>query len=65
LIGTAGLGAAVALDGFLIAPYILLPRLARKYPIGLDRDANMQVYTNRGIGMVTPHVRPNCPLKSP
>ena len=39
----------------------VLPRLGRKYPIGLNRVGNMQVYTNRGIGMVTPPVRLNCP----
>jgi uncharacterized protein len=38
----------------------VLPRLGRKYPIGLNRVGNLQVYTNRGIGMVTPPVRLNC-----
>jgi uncharacterized protein len=38
----------------------ILPRLGRKYPIGLNRVKNLQVYTNRGIGMVTPPVRFNC-----
>jgi predicted MPP superfamily phosphohydrolase len=38
----------------------ILPKLGRKYPIGLNRVRNLQVYTNRGIGMVTPPVRLNC-----
>jgi predicted MPP superfamily phosphohydrolase len=38
----------------------VLPRLGRKYPIGLNRVGNLQVYTNRGIGMVSPPVRLNC-----
>ena len=38
----------------------VLPRLGRKYPIGLNRVGNLQVYTNRGIGMVAPPVRLNC-----
>jgi uncharacterized protein len=39
----------------------ILPRLAKKYPRGLNRIGNLQAYTNRGIGMVTPPVRLNCP----
>ena len=38
----------------------ILPRLGRKYSIGLNRVRDLQVYTNRGIGMVTPPVRLNC-----
>ena len=38
----------------------ILPKLGRKYPIGLNRVRNLHVYTNRGIGMVTPPVRLNC-----
>jgi len=39
----------------------ILPRLAKKYPIGLNRVRELQVYTNRGIGVVSPPVRLNCP----
>jgi uncharacterized protein len=39
----------------------VLPCLGRKYPIGLNRVRDLQVYTNRGIGMVSPPVRLNCP----
>jgi predicted MPP superfamily phosphohydrolase len=39
----------------------ILPQLGRKYPMGLNRVNNLQVYTNRGIGMVFPPVRLNCP----
>ena len=39
----------------------VLPHLGRKYPIGLNRVRDLQVYTNRGIGVVTPPVRLNCP----
>lgn len=43
----------------------ILPHLGRKYPIGLARIeaarvGTMQVYTNRGLGMVSPPVRFNC-----
>jgi hypothetical protein len=38
----------------------ILPRLARKYPRGFYRVGNLQHYTNRGIGAVTPPVRLNC-----
>jgi predicted MPP superfamily phosphohydrolase len=40
----------------------VLPWLGERYPIGLQRVAgtHTQVYTNRGIGMVTPAVRFNC-----
>ncbi len=37
-----------------------LPPLGRKYPLGLYRVGEMIQYTNRGIGMVYPHVRFNC-----
>jgi len=44
---------------------LILPHLGRKYPIGLARIeaarvGTMQVYTNRGLGMVSPPVRFNC-----
>jgi len=38
----------------------ILPHLGRKYPIGLNRVRDLQVYTNRGIGVVFPPVRLNC-----
>lgn len=40
------------------APF--LPRHARKYPLGLYRTGQMFHYTNRGLGMLSPHVRLNC-----
>jgi uncharacterized protein len=40
---------------------IVLPDLARKYPTGLNRVGNLQVYTTRGIGVINPPVRLNCP----
>jgi uncharacterized protein len=39
---------------------LILPQLAKKYPIGLERADAMWVYTNRGIGVVSPPVRFNC-----
>jgi hypothetical protein len=39
----------------------MLPRLARKYPMGHYRVGDMQLYTNRGIGMVAVPLRLNCP----
>ena len=39
----------------------ILPRLAHRYPRGLYQVGNLQLYTSRGIGMVTPPVRLNCP----
>jgi predicted MPP superfamily phosphohydrolase len=44
---------------FLGAP--VLPVLAWKYPMGFYRLRDMQLYTNRGIGMTGPLVRFNCP----
>jgi uncharacterized protein len=40
---------------------LILPSLARKYPIGLNRLGNLQVYTNRGLGVINPPVRFHCP----
>jgi predicted MPP superfamily phosphohydrolase len=40
---------------------LILPAMARKYPIGLNRVGNLQVYTNRGLGVITPPVRFHCP----
>ncbi len=39
----------------------ILPLLGRKYPMGLYRVGNMQLYTNRGLGVINPPVRWNCP----
>jgi predicted MPP superfamily phosphohydrolase len=39
----------------------ILPHLGKKYPIGLNRVGDLQVYTNRGIGVISPPVRLNCP----
>ena len=44
----------------LIGPPVL-PWLGRKYPAGLYRVADLQIYTNRGIGLIAPAVRFNCP----
>ena len=38
----------------------ILPYLAKIYSIGLERADAMWVYTNRGIGVVSPPVRFNC-----
>lgn len=40
---------------------LVLPPLGLKYPRGLYRVNNMLQYTNRGLGMVPPQVRMNCP----
>ncbi len=40
---------------------IVLPELAHKYPQGLNRVGKLQVYTNKGLGVITPPVRFNCP----
>jgi len=46
-------------------PYIgapILPYLGRQYPMGLQRaGASTWVYTTRGVGMISPGVRFNCP----
>ena len=39
----------------------ILPPLGTKYPIGLRQIGNLQLYTTRGIGVVSPPVRLNCP----
>lgn len=39
----------------------ILPYLGRKYPRGLYQLGALQLYTNRGLGMVSPPVRFNCP----
>ena len=38
----------------------VLPRYARKYPIGLYRVDDMLLYTNRGLGMLPPRFRFLC-----
>jgi predicted MPP superfamily phosphohydrolase len=40
---------------------LILPAMARKYPIGLNRVGSLQVYTNRGLGVINPPVRFHCP----
>jgi uncharacterized protein len=39
----------------------ILPYLGQKYPSGLYQVGDMLQYTNRGVGMVDPFVRFNCP----
>jgi predicted MPP superfamily phosphohydrolase len=39
----------------------ILPYLGQKYPSGLYKVGNMLQYTNRGVGMIEPAVRFNCP----
>jgi hypothetical protein len=39
----------------------ILPRYGQKYDMGLNKVAGMWVYTTRGIGVVDPPVRFNCP----
>lgn len=51
-------GGQVRLPG--IGP-LILPRMAHKYHTGHYRVGNMQLYTNRGVGVINPPVRFNCP----
>lgn len=49
--------------GQIIFPFLgppLLPPYARKYPLGHYQVGEMNLYTNRGLGMVPPKVRINC-----
>jgi hypothetical protein len=39
----------------------VLPYLGQKYPSGLYQVGPMALYTNRGIGVISPPVRFNCP----
>jgi predicted MPP superfamily phosphohydrolase len=39
----------------------VLPELARKYPMGLYRIRNLQLYTNRGLGVIGVPFRLKCP----
>jgi predicted MPP superfamily phosphohydrolase len=43
----------------------VLPYLGRKYPSGLYQVEDMLQYTNRGVGMIDPPVRFNCPPEIP
>lgn len=50
--------------GQVVIPFYgppVLPYLGRKYPSGLYRIGEMLQYTNRGLGMINPPVRFNCP----
>jgi predicted MPP superfamily phosphohydrolase len=50
--------------GQVIIPFYgppILPYLGQKYPKGLYQVGNMLQYTNRGVGMIDPAVRFNCP----
>jgi predicted MPP superfamily phosphohydrolase len=40
---------------------VVLPAMAEKYPLGLNRVGALQVYTNRGLGVINPPVRFLCP----
>ena len=40
---------------------LVLPAMAEKYPIGLNQVGRLQVYTNRGLGVINPPVRFHCP----
>ncbi|MCI0396733.1 MAG: metallophosphoesterase [Chloroflexi bacterium] len=40
---------------------LVLPPHGQKYDVGLNRAGDMWVYTNRGIGLLSPAVRFNCP----
>jgi predicted MPP superfamily phosphohydrolase len=51
-------GGQICLPG--IGP-LHLPKMGRRYPIGLYRVGGLQLYTNRGVGRVQPAVRFNCP----
>ena len=50
--------------GQVVIPFYgapILPYLGQKYPSGLYRVGDMLQYTNRGVGMLNPPVRVNCP----
>ena len=51
-------GGQVRLPG--IGP-LILPHLARKYHTGHYRIGKLQLYTSRGVGVINPPVRFNCP----
>ena len=39
----------------------VLPLYGQKYPRGWYRLDHLQLYTNRGVGCITPPIRLNCP----
>ena len=50
--------------GQVVIPFYgapILPYLGQKYPSGLYQVGDMFQYTNRGVGMINPYVRFNCP----
>ena len=50
--------------GQVVVPFygpLVLPYLGQKYPSGLYQVGEMLQYTNRGVGMINPPVRFNCP----
>ncbi len=49
--------------GQVIIPFrgpLVLPLHGRKYPVGQYQVGRMFQYTNRGLGMISPHIRFNC-----
>jgi uncharacterized protein len=40
---------------------LVLPAMAEKYSVGLKRAGALQVYTNRGLGVINPSIRFHCP----
>jgi predicted MPP superfamily phosphohydrolase len=49
--------------GQVVVPFLgplRLPPYGKKYPAGLYQVGGMLQYTNRGVGMISPHVRFNC-----
>ena len=49
--------------GQVVIPFLgppTLPEIGEKYPSGRYQVGGMIQYTNRGVGMVRPHVRLNC-----
>lgn len=40
---------------------LLLPKLGRKYPMGLRQVGRLRLYTNRGVGRLRLAIRFNCP----
>jgi uncharacterized protein len=38
----------------------VLPLMGEKYPMGFYRVGPLQLYTNRGLGMISPRIRFNC-----
>ena len=39
---------------------LMLPELGQKYDMGLYHIDTMVLYTNRGVGMISPYIRLNC-----